>query len=286
MTSCLRPMLLAPPEAFAGGGVPPPADYLAAVLDATLPGVDANDSHKTLGTVRLYASVVSNFGALADPGEDGACDAFPFFWSDWIPALFDRFFAFFRNVDPGNASKSDGADKHRGGAGGDGGASYLMGTSSMYSPLMRLIFARASQASAEGGPSARAVRAHQHPQRPHRRGWADGDGGGDAGSGGGGAQPDGPVASRVGRGDGRRRQVGRRRRCGGAPDRLTDERGEAQVAHRVARHARCTRAGRGLSRFHPMCPPSFGPCSSSASPESRFDSRRWPRIYPRCCAAL
>ena len=142
MTSCLRPMLLAPPEAFAGGGVPPPADYLAAVLDATLPGVDANDSHKTLGTVRLYASVVSNFGALADPGETGACDAFPFFWSDWIPALFDRFFAFFRNVDPGNASKSDGADKHRGGADGDGGASYLMGTSSMYSPLMRLIFAR------------------------------------------------------------------------------------------------------------------------------------------------
>ena len=63
MTSCLRPMLLAPPEAFAGGGVPPPADYLAAVLDATLPGVDANDSHKTLGTVRLYASVMSNFGA-------------------------------------------------------------------------------------------------------------------------------------------------------------------------------------------------------------------------------
>ena len=53
-----------------------------------------------------------------------------------------RFFAFFQNVDPGNASKSDGADKHRGGAGGDGGASYLMGTSSMYSPLMRLIFAR------------------------------------------------------------------------------------------------------------------------------------------------
>ena len=52
-----------------------------------------------------------------------------------------RFFAFFQNVDPGNASKSDGADKHRGGAGGDGGASYLMGTSSMYSPLMRLIFA-------------------------------------------------------------------------------------------------------------------------------------------------
>ena len=51
-----------------------------------------------------------------------------------------RFFAFFQNVDPGNASKSDGADKHRGGAGGDGGASYLMGTSSMYSPLMRLIY--------------------------------------------------------------------------------------------------------------------------------------------------
>ena len=76
--------------------------------------MDANHSHKTLGTVRLYASVVSNFGALADPGEDGACDAFPFFWSDWIPALFDRFFAFFRNVDPATRARATGADKHRG----------------------------------------------------------------------------------------------------------------------------------------------------------------------------
>lgn len=90
MTSCLRPMLLAPMDAFQCGTVPPPADYLAAVLDATLPGIDANDSHKTLGVVRLYASVVSNFGVLADPGEDGACESFPFFWSEWIPAVFDR----------------------------------------------------------------------------------------------------------------------------------------------------------------------------------------------------
>ena len=114
----------------------------AATLDATLPGIDANDPSKTLGTIRLYSAVVSNMSCLADPGMDGASEEFPFMWSAWIPILFQRFFTFFENVDPGNAGKADGADKHRGGAGGDGGASYLMGASSMYSPLMRLIFAR------------------------------------------------------------------------------------------------------------------------------------------------
>ena len=140
LTSCVRPMLLAPPEAFGEG--PGPGEYLAAALDATLPGIDANDPAKTLGTIRLYAAVISNLGTLADPGDEGANERFPFAWSEWIDALLGRLFAFFENVDPGNAGKADGADKHRGGAGGDGGASYLMGSSSMYSPLMRLLFAR------------------------------------------------------------------------------------------------------------------------------------------------
>ena len=129
----------------AAGGVgegPGPGEYLAAALDATLPGIDANDPAKTLGTIRLYVAVVSNLGTLADPGDEGANERFPFAWSEWIDALLGRLFAFFENVDPGNAGKADGADKHRGGAGGDGGASYLMGSSSMYSPLMRLLFAR------------------------------------------------------------------------------------------------------------------------------------------------
>ena len=140
LTSCARPMLLAPAEVF--HAVPPPAEYLAAALDATLLGIDANDPSKTLGTVRLYAAVVSNMSCLADPGTEGACVDFPFVWSEWIDALLRRFFVFFQNVDPGKATHADGADKHRGGAGGDGGASYLMSASSMYSPLMRLIFAR------------------------------------------------------------------------------------------------------------------------------------------------
>lgn len=155
LTSCLRPMLSAPPEAFlpdasapalglgqAAGPVPSPAQYLAAALDATLPGIDANDPSKTLGTIRLYVAVVSNMACLADPGQAGACEAFPFVWSEWIDALLQRFFAFFHNVDASKATQADGADKHRGGAGGDGGASLLMGASSMYSPLMRLVFAR------------------------------------------------------------------------------------------------------------------------------------------------
>jgi proteasome activator subunit 4 len=142
LTSCLRPMLLAPQEAFEGAMCPPPAEYLAATLDATLPGIDANDPSKTLGTIRLYAALVSNLSCLADPGQSGACEAFPFMWSEWTDALLQRFFAFFQNVDASKVTQADGSDKHRGGAGGDGGASYLMGATSMYSPLMRLIFAR------------------------------------------------------------------------------------------------------------------------------------------------
>ena len=93
--------------------------------DATLPGIDANDPANS-GHDSSIRGRVSNLGTLADPGDEGEravplrgprIDRFP----DGSP---------FRNVDPG---KADGADKHRGGAGGDGGASYLMGSSSMYS---------------------------------------------------------------------------------------------------------------------------------------------------------
>ena len=152
LTSALRPMLVAPPdlfasETFAAVGVFGVGQFLEFVMHATLPGIDANDPSKTLGVVRLYAAVVSNMSVLADPGafpgNEQADEVFPFAWSDWINALLDRFFVFFENVDPGNAGKADGADKHRGGAGADGGASFLMGSSSMYSPLVRLVFARA-----------------------------------------------------------------------------------------------------------------------------------------------
>ena len=54
--------------------------------------------------------------------------------------LLQRLFAFFENVDPGAAGKSDGSDKHHGGAGLSGGlsdgASFLMGSASMYSPMV------------------------------------------------------------------------------------------------------------------------------------------------------
>ena len=153
LSSCLRPMLLAPREVFEGGTsvgdvanieVPriPLGEYLAATLDATLPGIDANDPSKTLGTIRLYVAVVSNMKVLADPGMTGASESFLFLWSEWLRELFRRFFVFFENVDSSKATHADGADKPRGGAGGEGGVSYLMGSSSMYSPLMRLIFAR------------------------------------------------------------------------------------------------------------------------------------------------
>ena len=81
--------------------LPPPGTFLAAALTATIPGIDANDPSKTLGTIRLYAAAVSNAGVLADPGEEGSDERFPHVWSEWIDALLDRFFAFFENVDLG-----------------------------------------------------------------------------------------------------------------------------------------------------------------------------------------
>ena len=152
LTFALRPMLSAPRETFfserfADAGVPDVGQFLAFALEMTLPGIDANDPSKTLGVIRLYVAVVSNLSVLADPGDPAnapADEVFPFQWSDWIDAVLGRFFVFFENVDPTSAGKIDGADKHRGGAGGDGGASYLMGSSSMYSPLVRLVFARMS----------------------------------------------------------------------------------------------------------------------------------------------
>ena len=152
LTFALRPMLSAPretffSEGFADAGVPDVGQFLAFVLETTLPGIDANDPSKTLSVIRLYVAVVSNLAVLADPGDPAnaaADEVFPFQWSDWIDAALGRLFVFFENVDPASAGKIDGADKHGGGAGGDGGASYLMGSSSMYSPLVRLMFARMS----------------------------------------------------------------------------------------------------------------------------------------------
>ena len=153
LTFTLRPMLVAPrdlffSEAFADvgifGGV---GQFLEFVLHTTLPGIDANDPSKTLGVIRLYTAIVSNLTVLVDPfefkGNEATDEVFPFNWSNWLDLLLGRFFTFFENADPGNVGKADGADKHRGGAGSDHGASYLMGGSSMYSPLVRLIFARA-----------------------------------------------------------------------------------------------------------------------------------------------
>ena len=152
LTFALRPMLSAPretffSEGFADAGVPDVGQFLAFVLETTLPGIDANDPSKTLSVIRLYVAVVSNLAVLADPGDPAnaaADEVFPFQWSDWIDAALGRLFVLFENVDPASAGKIDGADKHGGGAGGDGGASYLMGSSSMYSPLVRLMFARMS----------------------------------------------------------------------------------------------------------------------------------------------
>ena len=127
LTFALRPMLSAPRESFfsegfADAGVPDVGQFLAFVLETTLPGIDANDPSKTLSVIRLYVAVVSNLAVLADPGDPAnaaADEVFPFQWSDWIDAARSAACSCFENVD--SASGQDRRrDKHGGGAGGDG----------------------------------------------------------------------------------------------------------------------------------------------------------------------
>ncbi|KAK9818405.1 hypothetical protein WJX72_012161 [[Myrmecia] bisecta] len=145
---CVRPLLIAgfPMEATEGAAVVTDgsvaankvaaADAIVAAMMATLPGIDANDPPKTLACFRFYSNVLSSIGMLEETPA-----AFPLYTEEWVMELLSRIFAILTNLE---APETRG--DHVGSTGGNNGhaasASFLLEGSSMFRPMVELLFAR------------------------------------------------------------------------------------------------------------------------------------------------
>lgn len=156
LSACVRPLLCAPPELVdpsAGEDAPPdtrlsapPAQLLAAALEAVIPGLDANDPPKTLATLRFFVSALSCVGTLSESesGASGGGAAVPLPWGEWVDGVLERVFSLLENCDPGT-----GGARHGGGGTADGPgtaaaseSTFLMYSTSMFRPAMELLFGR------------------------------------------------------------------------------------------------------------------------------------------------
>jgi len=144
LSICVRPMLMLPPntvyednqEAYLNV-----SEFLASALHASLPGIDVNDSSKTCATLRFFCMVIMNMPRLIDAGEPGAIPHVPIIWSDWTVQFLTRLFVLFEHLQPDtHGSKSDSADAFKGATREASG--FLLSSSSMYTPLLRLLFER------------------------------------------------------------------------------------------------------------------------------------------------
>jgi proteasome activator subunit 4 len=144
LTLCVRQIMLLPTntifqddqEAYVNV-----SEFLASALNAALPGIDVNDSSKTCATLRFFCVVVTNLPRLVDVGENGAVSCVPILWSEWTVHFLERLFTLFEHLQPDtHGSKSDAADAFKGGA--RHAAGFLLSTSTMYSPLLRILFER------------------------------------------------------------------------------------------------------------------------------------------------
>eukprot|EP00873_Tetraselmis_striata_P045158 jgi/Tetstr1/465422/TSEL_010106.t1 len=151
---CARPLLLAglrvselgaPEEAPSGSYRPEMRDFeaareiVAAALTATLPGIDANDPPKTLACYRLYCSVLSATGGFA-----GAAEAtiLPLYTEEWVEDLLGRTFAVMSNLDTDVSVGAQDTTTTAAMAANDMRGSFLLLGTSMFRPLMELLFSR------------------------------------------------------------------------------------------------------------------------------------------------
>jgi len=145
LTVCVRPMLMLPLntvfEEHDGESYANVNDFLAAAMDAALPGIDVNDSSKTCATLRFFCLVISNLPRLVDIGESGAVSKVPIMWSEWTVQFLTKLFSVFEHLQPdAHGSKSEAADAFKGGNRDASG--FLLSSSSMFPPLIHLLFAR------------------------------------------------------------------------------------------------------------------------------------------------
>ena len=121
------------------------AQSVAAALMATLPGIDANDPPKSLAVFRLHCCVLSCVGQLPeDPTTAATTGSLPMYTEDYVTELLSRIFSVITNLDAPDAGS---AGEHGGGGGARGtdsidGAEFLLERSSMFRPLMELLYMR------------------------------------------------------------------------------------------------------------------------------------------------
>ena len=139
LSLCIRPMLIAGIPSDINEGMDDDLisrrnnaiRCIQAAMNATLPGIDANDPPKSLAVFRLYCSVLSCVGQLS---ENGMC----LYSEEWANDLLGRIFAVITNVD----SPDGGEHTSHAGNKFDDNSSFLLDGNSMFRPLMELLYAR------------------------------------------------------------------------------------------------------------------------------------------------
>ena len=140
LSLCIRPMLIAgiPCDIGDEEDLERAASRMNSIrciqdaMNATLPGIDANDPPKSLAVFRLYCCVLSCVGPLKENG-------IGLYSEEWANDLLARTFAVISNVDTpesGGEHMSHAGNKH------EDGSSFLLDGNSMFRPLMELLFAR------------------------------------------------------------------------------------------------------------------------------------------------
>jgi len=115
------------------------AQSVASALMATLPGIDANDPPKSLAVFRLYCCVLSCIGELPEtPGDSTTSGALPLYTEEWVFELFSRIFTVITNLDAPDAGAEHGGRED----GSSDGSTFLLEGSSMFRPLMELLYMR------------------------------------------------------------------------------------------------------------------------------------------------
>jgi len=115
------------------------AQSVASALMATLPGIDANDPPKSLAVFRLYCCVLSCIGELPETlGDSTTPGALPLYTEEWVFELLSRIFTVVNNLDAPDAGAEHGGREDM----SSDGTTFLLEGSSMFRPLMELLYMR------------------------------------------------------------------------------------------------------------------------------------------------
>ncbi|CAM6088632.1 unnamed protein product [Calypogeia fissa] len=112
-------------------------ETLVVAMFKTLLGMDANDPPKTLATMELFSSILSNVGIVGDLADGGSL-ALPIDWSQWLDEFLSRLFVLLVHLEPSSqqidTTLDDGYDL--------ASSTFLMQAGSFYNSVVELLFGR------------------------------------------------------------------------------------------------------------------------------------------------